>query len=94
MHIIFNVHGRSSLHPANREIGKGRPPRQIEGLPRAKREALFAPTEIGLGRMSRMYFPPQTHDLIGGRRCLGPFFHEVIFKRFCVKFGLLEMMGG
>ena len=92
--LFFNVHGRSSLHPANRQIGKRRPPRQTVGLRWAKRKALFAPPEIGLGRMSRMYFPPQTHDLIGGRRGLGPFFHEVIFKRFCVKFGRLEMMRG
>ena len=56
--------------------------------------ALFALPEVGLGILSRMYFTPQTHDLIGGRRGLGPFFYEVVFKRFCVKFGLLEMMGG
>jgi len=57
-------------------------------------EGLFAPPEVDLGILSRMYFTPQTHDLIGGRCGLGPFFHEVIFKLFRVKLGLLKMMGG
>ena len=51
-------------------------------------EGLFAPPEVGLEILSRMYFTPQTHDLIGGRCGLGPFFYEVIFKLFRVKLGL------
>ena len=35
--------------PANRQIGEAPPPRQTAGLPLAKREALSAPPDVGLG---------------------------------------------
>ena len=50
--------------PANRQIGKRRPPRQTVGFPSAKREALSAPPEVGWIKLR------QTNDRQGSKHQL------------------------